>query len=153
MRFRTNRFTFEKFPPPPPLLHSHTLSLSFSLSLSHTHTHTHTSTHTHTHTRTHTHTHTHTHKHSRAHTYTQCTPPQATHRTRLVSGALIYNMIRRKSVQFQIFELQGYIPYATNLHVCVCECAHQYIHTYWSGAMEAHAGLMVVARSARRCGW
>ena len=24
---------------------------------------------------------------------------------------------------------------------------------YWSGAMEAHAGLMVVARSARRCGW
>ena len=24
---------------------------------------------------------------------------------------------------------------------------------YWSGAMEAHAGLMVVARRARRCGW
>jgi len=23
---------------------------------------------------------------------------------------------------------------------------------YWSGAMEAHAGLMVVARRARRCG-
>ena len=24
---------------------------------------------------------------------------------------------------------------------------------YWSGAMEAHSGLMVVARRARRCGW
>ena len=24
--------------------------------------------------------------------------------------------------------------------------------TYWSGAMEAHAGLMVVARRARKCG-
>ena len=23
---------------------------------------------------------------------------------------------------------------------------------YWSGAMEAHAGLMVVARRVRRCG-
>ena len=23
---------------------------------------------------------------------------------------------------------------------------------YWSGAMEAHAGLMVLARRARRCG-
>jgi len=27
-----------------------------------------------------------------------------------------------------------------------------YIYMYWSGAMVAHAGLMVVARRARRCG-
>jgi len=27
------------------------------------------------------------------------------------------------------------------------------VNIYWSGAMEAHAGLMVVARRARRCRW
>jgi len=27
------------------------------------------------------------------------------------------------------------------------------VDVYWSGAMESHPGLMVVARRARRCGW
>jgi len=40
----------------------------------------------------------------------------------------------------------------TDIHIYIYIHIHMHLCTYWSGAMVAHAGLMVVACRARRCG-
>ena len=100
----------------------------------------------------------HTHTHTHTHTHIQLSSLRCWKRRCQASRSKTTRYVRAHTYTHTCAHTRTRTHTHTHIHTYTHTNARTHSHIQkhtccWSGAMEAHAGLMVVARSSHRCGW